>query len=123
MGSKGTFQYLYNVQPRRRPEFGKGGGYHSRYTDEWTLAEWHADHATQTYRLFINGKEVKDVAFRKGAGQFAGAEIPEVFESLSFGWNNYQSAGKGFVAWIDDIALAKERIGSLGIPKKKSRKR
>lgn len=123
MGSKGTFQYIYNVQPRRRPEFGKGGGYRHRYTDDWTLAEWHVDHATQTYRLFINGQEVKDVAFKKGAGRFAGAEIPEVFESLSFGWNNYQPAGKGFVAWIDDIALAKERIGSLGIPKKKSRKR
>lgn len=30
--------------------------------------------------------------------------------------------GKGFVAWIDDIALAKNRIGNRGIPvpKKKS---
>jgi hypothetical protein len=24
---------------------------------------------------------------------------------------NYQSAGTGFVVWIDDIALGKERIG------------
>ena len=78
----------------------------------WSLS---VDHATQTYRLFINGEEVKEVAFSKGAGRFEGSEIPEVFESLSFGWNNYQQAGKGFVAWIDDIALAKDRLGARGI--------
>ena len=98
LGPKGTFQYIYNVQPRKRPEFGKGGGYNNRYTDEWTLAEWYVDYATQTYRLFINGDEVKDVSFSNGAGKFEKSEIPEVFESLSFGWNNYQQAGKGFVA-------------------------
>ncbi|HLX60548.1 MAG TPA: hypothetical protein VKX17_04615 [Planctomycetota bacterium] len=115
MGPKGTHQWIYNVQPRKRPEFGKGSKYNYHYSDEWTLAEWYVDYATQSYRLFINGEEIKDVALNKGAGNFAGAEIPEVFESLSFGWNNYQSAGKGFVAWIDDIALSKERIGNRGI--------
>jgi hypothetical protein len=122
MNNKGEYQYLYNVQPQKRAEFGKGGGYQSRFTDEWTLAEWSVDYATQTYRLFINEKEVTDVAFSKGAGKFEGSEIPEVFESLSFGWNNYQNAGKGFVAWIDDIALAKDRIGSRGIPVPKTKK-
>jgi hypothetical protein len=115
LGPKGTHQYIYNVQPKKRPEFGKGSGYTHRYTDEWTLAEWHVDFATQTYRLFINGAEVNDVSFSKGAGNFEKAEIPEVFQSLSFGWNNYQPAGKGFVAWIDDIALGKERIGDRGL--------
>jgi hypothetical protein len=122
LGPGGTFQYIYNVQPAKRPEFGKGSKYLFRYTDEWTLAEWFVDHATQTYRLYINGEEVPEVALAKGAGQFAGAEIPAVFESLSFGWNNYQSAGAGFVAWIDDIALSKERIGpapaALTVPRK-----
>lgn len=121
LGPKGMFQYLYNVQPRKRPEFAKGSAYNYRYTDEWTLAEWYVDHATQTYRLFIDGEEVKGASFSKGAGQFEKAEVPEVFESLSFGWNNYQPAGKGFVAWIDDIALSKERIGNLGLGKGKSR--
>ena len=126
LGPKGTHQYLYNVQPRKRPEFAKGSKYNYHYSDEWTLAEWYVDYATQSYRFFINGEEVKDVAFSKGAGNFAGAEIPEIFESLSFGWNNYQpagEAGKGFVAWIDDIALSKERIGNTGIaPAPKSTK-
>ncbi len=116
LGGKGLHQWIYNVQPGKRPEFGKGSSYGHKYTDEWTLAEWFVDHATQTYRLFLNGAEVKDIAFTKGAGNFKDSEIPEVFESLSFGWNNYQAAGKGFVAWIDDIALAKERLGNRGVP-------
>jgi len=116
MGPKGTFQYLYNVQPKKRPEFGKGTKYNYQYTDQWTLAEWHVDYATQTYELFINGEPVKDASFSKGEGNFEKAEIPEVFQSLSFGWTNYQKAGKGFVAWIDDIALAKDRVGDRGLP-------
>jgi hypothetical protein len=117
MGPKGTYQYIYNVQPRKRDEFGKGSKYDYHYTDQWTLAEWYVDSATQTYRLFINGQEIKDVSFSKGKGNFEKAEIPEVFESLSFGWNNYQKAEGGFVAWIDDIALSKDRIGDRGIEK------
>jgi len=120
LGAKGMHQWIYNVQPSKRPEFGKGSSYKYKFTDEWTLAEWYVDSATQSYRLFINAEEVKDVAFSKGAGKFADAEIPDVFESLSFGWNNYQNAGKGFVAWIDDIALGKDRIGSRGIPPAKA---
>jgi hypothetical protein len=116
MNAEGMYQYIYNVQPQKRPEFGKGSSYKYKFSDSWTLAEWFVDHATQTYRLFINGEEIKDIAFMKGAGQFKDSEIPAVFESLSFGWNNYQQAGKGFVAWIDDIALSKERLGIRGIP-------
>ena len=122
MNNKGDYQYIYNVQPRGRGEFGKGSSYKYRFTDQWTLAEWYVDYATQTYRLFINGEEVKDIAFMKGAGVYKDSEIPEVFESFSFGWNNYQKAEPGHVAWIDDIALSKERLGLRGIPvsKKKS---
>ncbi|HYE97697.1 MAG TPA: hypothetical protein VEJ18_02250 [Planctomycetota bacterium] len=119
LSKEGKVQYLYNVQPRKRPEFAKGSGYRFAFSDRWTLAEWSVDHATQTYRLFINGEEVKDAAFSKGAGKYEGAEIPAVFESLSFGWNNYQPAGPGVVAWIDDIALAKDRLGGRGIMLKK----
>jgi hypothetical protein len=112
-GSDGTFHYLYNVQPLQgRAEFGPGGGPVQHYTDKWTLAEWYVNSATQTYRFFVDGKEITDIAIHKGANNFAGAEIPPVFDKLSFGWQNYQpAAGTGFVTWIDDIALTKERIG------------
>jgi hypothetical protein len=116
-GTTGDYGFIYNVQPSGgRPEFGKGGGRGQKFTDQWTLAEWYVDYATQTYRLFINGEEIKDIAFMKGPGQFKDAEIPEVLESLSFGWYNYQQAGAGFVAWIDDIAIAKDRLGTRNIP-------
>ncbi|HVR84073.1 MAG TPA: hypothetical protein VMU54_07165 [Planctomycetota bacterium] len=115
LNTQQTFNYLYNVQPEKRPEFGKGSDLTFKYSEEWTLAEWFVDHATQTYRLFINGKEVKDLAFTKGAGNFVKSEIPAVFESMSFGWYNYQGAGKGFTAWIDDIAMAKDRLGARGV--------
>ena len=120
LGSNGTFQWIYNVQPQKRPEFATGSKYRFRYSDEWTLAEWYVDHATQTYQLFINGEEVTDCALRKGAGNFDKAEIPAAFDSMSFGWNNYQAAGEGFTMWIDDIALGKKRIGAMasGLPKK-----
>jgi hypothetical protein len=119
LGSNGQFQWIYNVQPQKRPEFATGSKYRFTYTSDWTLAEWHVDHATQTYECFINGEEVKEITLHKGAGKFEGAEIPATFESLSFGWNNYQPAEPGFVAWIDDIALSKKRIGPLASATKK----
>lgn len=115
LGAGRKHQWLYNVQPASRPEFGKGSGFNYWYSDQWTLAEWYVDFDTQSFRLFIDGKEIEEVAFSKGKGNFRDAEIPEVFESLSFGWNNYQQAGAGFTAWIDDIALAPERIGTRGV--------
>jgi hypothetical protein len=117
LGTQGTFSYIYNVQPHtKRPEFGKGSASKWKFSDQWTLAEWYVDHATQTYRLWINGEEVKDIAFMKGPKNYEGSEIPAAMESITFGWWNYQEAGKGFTAWIDDIALSKERLGARGIP-------
>jgi hypothetical protein len=115
LGPKDAFQYIYNVQPKKRPEFAKGSHYDFHYSDEWTLAEWHVDYSTQTYELFINGQPIRDASFTKGAGNFEKSEIPQVFQSISFGWNNYQPAGEGFIAWIDDIALGKDRIGERGL--------
>lgn len=110
-GPEGTVQYLYNVQPATRPEFGKGTAYEYKFSGEWTLVEWFVDHAKQTYRLFVDGKEIDGAGIKNGKDKFEQAEIPAVFASLSFGWNNYQSAGEGFTAWIDDIALGKDRLG------------
>lgn len=123
LNSNGTFKYLYNVQPRKRPEFAIGAKTPVTPTEDWALVEWSVDHATQSFHFFINGEEIKEMGFSKGAGQFEGAEIPAVFESLSFGLTNYQpAAGEGFTAWIDDIALSKERIGptqsSIALKKK-----
>jgi hypothetical protein len=116
-GPGATLQYLYNVQPGHRAEFGKGSGYDYKFSDEWTLVEWYVDHAKQTFRLYIDGKEIEGTTVENGKGKFENSEIPAVFESMAFGWNNYQSAGEGFTAWIDDIALGKERIGKKFLEK------
>lgn len=118
LGTMGTYSYIYNVQPHtKRPEFAHGSASKWKFTDQWTLAEWYVDHATQTYRLWINSVEVKDAAFMKGPKNYENSEIPAVMESITFGWWNYQKAEpKGFTAWIDDIALSKDRLGNRGIP-------
>jgi len=84
--------------------FATGSKYRFRYSDEWTLAEWYVDHATQTYQVFINGEEIPACTLHKGAGKFEGAEIPTAFESLPFGWNNYQPAARASRCRVDDIA-------------------
>ncbi len=116
-GPDGGLQWLYNVWVTPRPEFGKGSPFKYRFTGDWMLVEWHVDSATQSYELFIDGKEIPEVRLHNGAGNYNGTEIPPFFDSLAFGWNNYQSAGAGFTAWIDDIAIAHERIGDKIISK------
>jgi hypothetical protein len=115
----GAFKYLYNVQTKLRGEFGLSAKTPSQYSDQWTLIEWHADNATQTYQFFVNGQEIPDISFQKGAGNFEKAEIPASFDTMSFGWQNYQPAsGEGFTAWIDDLVLSKKRIGGDPVPEK-----
>jgi len=118
LNSTGTFKYLFNVQPKTRKEFGKSMKAPSKFSDEWTLVEWNVDNATQSYRFFLNGEEVPEMAINNGAGKYEGSEFPAVYENLSFGWTNYQpAAAEGFTAWIDDLALGKERIGPTAAPK------
>jgi hypothetical protein len=117
LDSAGSFRYLYNVQPKLRKEFGVRAKAIHKFDDGWTLLEWHADHATQTYQFFVNGEEVTEIGLHKGAGQFEGAELPSAFQTLSIGWTNYQPAtGEGFTVWIDDIALGKKRLGPTAAP-------
>jgi hypothetical protein len=114
LDGSGNFRYLYNVQPKGRKEFGVRAKTAQKFTDEWTLLEWHADYATQTYQFFVNGEEVTDIALHKGGGKFEGTEIPATFQTLSIGWTNYQPAtGEGFTVWIDDIAVGKKRLGPV----------
>ena len=55
-----------------------------------------------------------EIAVSKGTSKFEGAELPATYENLTFGWLNYQAATEpGFTVWIDDLALSKERIGSV----------
>lgn len=118
----GDVQYLYNVQTAKRGEFGASTTPRFRFGPEWTLAEWHVDSATQTYQFFLNGDELKEIAVSKGAGKFERAEIPTAFQSLSFGFINYQpTQTPGFTVWIDDVALGRTRLGPTAPPAVRSK--
>ena len=110
----GHHQFLYNVQPDTRAEFGTGSAYDWTYDGKWHCAEWHVDYATQSYHFYFDGSELTSIAITNGAGNFTNSEIPAVFNSLSVGWNNYQTSTPGFVAWIDEVAMDLSRIGCGG---------
>lgn len=116
----GDYGWFYNVQPPNgRKEFGPKSAAMQKFNDEWTLLEWHADAATQTYQFFVNGKEVADIGQSKGAGHYEGIEIPSAFQTMSIGFTNYQPAtGEGFTVWIDDIAFGKKRLGPVPGPRR-----
>jgi hypothetical protein len=111
----GKFQYIYNVQPATRPEFATGGDYVNTYDGNWHCAEWYVSYATQSFRFFTDGIENMKLKINKGAGMYAGIEIPQTYGSMSIGWNNYQAANinglLGYEAWFDDFALSGSQIG------------
>lgn len=106
----GKHQFLYNVQPSGK-EFGKGSPYNWTFDGKWHCAEWHIDAPTQSYHFYFDGAEVTSIALDNGPGKYDGTDIPQVFSQVHVGWNNYQSAPPGFVAWIDEVALDTKRIG------------
>jgi hypothetical protein len=112
--SDGMHQYLYNVQPSGS-EFGKGSSYDYRYDGSWHCAEWQVDASTQSYRFYVDGAELTQIAITNGAGNYGSgsnrSELPMSFAQLKIGWNNYQSASPGFVAWVDEVAIASARVG------------
>jgi hypothetical protein len=107
-------QFLWNVQPSGS-EFGKGSTYDWRFDGEWHCAEWFVDGTNQAYRFFIDGTEVTQIAIANGAGNNGTGDsrthIPMGYTQLRVGWNNYQSAAPGFVAWMDELAIAQARVG------------
>jgi hypothetical protein len=109
-GNGSHYQVLYNVQPENRGEFGHASTYDWKFDDAWHCAEWRIDSAQQSFQFFYDGEEIEDVGFSNGAGNFDDSEIPSKLSEIRLGWNNYQGAPPGFVAWIDDFAIAAQRI-------------
>jgi hypothetical protein len=109
---RGKYQFLYNVQPSSRAEFGTGAPYDWSYDGAWHCAEWNVAYDTQSYRFFLDGTEVTAIRIDKGAGNYPGIEIPSAYDSISIGWINYQNAPNGgFEAWFDDLAIDDAQIG------------
>ena len=113
-GANATHQFLFNVQPSGA-EYGKGSSYDWRFDANWHCAEWFIDGANQAYQFFIDGTEVQQIRIQNGAGNYGTGnnrtDLPMTFSDLKIGWNNYQAATPGFVAWLDEIAVDTTRIG------------
>jgi hypothetical protein len=97
------------VQPESHDEFGKGTSYDYTFDANWHCAEWHIDATNQSYHFYFEG--VEKLGFDNGAGKYDGSDIPMSFGEIKIGWINYQDSPPGFVAWLDDIAVADTRIG------------
>jgi hypothetical protein len=102
-------QFLWNVQPQSSGEFGDGTSYDFPFDDQWHCAEWHLDAASQSYAFYYDGEEL--ITIDNGAGNYDGTDMPDSFDELRVGWNNYQQAPPGFTAYLDDFAIDEQRIG------------
>ncbi len=102
-GTAGSHQFLYNIQYSSN-EVGRGSAYNYHFDGNWHCAEWHIDNPTQAYQFYLDGTQVS----LSGNAAF---DVPPVFSQVRVGWNNYQSAPAGFVAWIDEVAMDVARIG------------
>lgn len=112
---KHTHQFLWNVQPDDGAEFGLGSEYVFSFDGEWHCAEWFVSGETQAYRFYYDGENVAPLDFANGTGNFGSgqskSDIPSAWTSIWIGFTNYQTATPGFTTWVDDLAVANERIG------------
>lgn len=111
LNSTGRHQFIYNVQPANRREFGKGSSYNWTYDGKWHCAEWFVDTANQAYKFFLDGTEITQIAVNNGPGRYAGSELPTSFTSIAVGWTSYQRLSPGFTGWFDGLAVDGKRIG------------
>ena len=96
----------YNVQTSNAGEFIYETGYDYPWTRDWLCIEWHHDRAAQTATLWVDGEELVAVTADEDP------QLP-VFDDISVGWANYQTASPEFVVYIDEVVLDDERVGCL----------
>lgn len=103
----GAHQFLYDI-PDDSCCVGSSYDYRT-YDGEWHCAEWQVDRTTQSYRFFVDGDEVSDLAFTHGAGSTRAAM--DAFSRVALGWRNYQTPDVPYTSYFDDLALDDSRIG------------
>jgi hypothetical protein len=83
----------------------------------WACVEWHMEVASQEMEFWLDGKRVTRVKRTAGPqacrGQDLGAEwrAPLKFNSLYIGFERYADSANDQNLWIDDVVLAKQRVG------------
>jgi len=79
---------------------------------EWVCLEWLHDGKTDETRFFVDAVEHPSLATTKN--QHGGNNAPYVmpkFESVWFGWWQYQQDPTAFEVWVDELAVDDERVG------------
>lgn len=107
IGTSGDHQFLYNI-PDDSCCVGSSYDYRT-YDGEWHCAEWQVDRTTQSYRFFLDGAEVTDLAFTHGAGSTRAAM--DEFQTVALGWRNYQTPDVPYDSYFDDLAFDDVRVG------------
>lgn len=107
IGTSGDHQFLYNI-PDDSCCVGSSYDYRT-YDGDWHCAEWQVDRTTQSYRFFLDGAEVTDLAFSHGAGSTRAAM--DEFQTVALGWRNYQTPDVPYDSYFDDLAFDDVRVG------------
>ena len=76
----------------------------------WHCQEWYVDHATQSYRSFLDRKEITALAFDYGAGSTT-ANMPTAFSAVGLGAYFFADLQAPLTAWFDDLAIDDKQIG------------
>lgn len=104
MSDQGTAQFLLNT-PDDHCCVGSDYDYAS-FDGAWHCAEWYVEHDTDSYRFFYDGTEVTSLAYTGTNG------IPvEIFDSVTVGLRNYQTATTPYDAYFDDLVIDDTRVG------------
>jgi hypothetical protein len=87
----------------------------------WACVEWHFDAQNNEMQLWLDGTEITDMHVvdrptSAGAGCLGndvGGEwlAPPAFTTLHLGWESYQTSSNDRNLWVDDVAIATERVG------------
>jgi hypothetical protein len=87
----------------------------------WACVEWHFDAQDNEMQLWLDGTELTDIRVvdrptSAGAGCLGndvGGEwlAPPAFTTLHLGWESYQTSSNDRNLWVDDVAIATERVG------------
>jgi hypothetical protein len=84
----------------------------------WTCVEWHMEVASNEMQFWLDGRKVVHVAGRtKAANSCRGNDLqgewraPPKFDSFYIGFERYADSANDQNLWIDDVTLAKTRVG------------
>lgn len=89
---------------------------------EWSCLEWHFDGSTpgavgllfwldggEVEALTVDGGRFEECVHQDGATYVLPS--PDFAARLDVGWESYNADAKARTVWIDDVALALERVG------------